>query len=110
MINGWTILLGTGGLTSPSEAGVTAYNWEMILAVSTVGLALATVFLAIGTFCLARESKKASIRQIGVQTFLDFRRQFDCAEFIKARKSLAKAFCIPGKFDPQEIREDVMNF
>src|ERR1700678_65703 len=73
-------------------------------------LALATVALAVATFWLAIESKKASIRQIGVQTWLELKKQFDSAEFKKARVELAQLLLRNPPYQSGEVSEDVMNF
>lgn len=69
---------------------------ETILAIATCLLAVVTIFLAYytsgvfrATLKLANESREASIRQIGVQTWLEFSKRFDSKELLKARDDLA---------------------
>jgi hypothetical protein len=63
---------------------------ESILAYSTVFLALVTATMAWQTWRLAVESKDASYRQIGVQTWLDLEKRFDSPQMLRARKKLAQ--------------------
>jgi len=75
---------------------------------ATVILALATVALACGTFWLAFESRQASFRQIGVQTWLEFIKRFDSEDMKRERKALAKWL---KNYDPtrhDEISEVVL--
>jgi hypothetical protein len=62
---------------------------EHLLAYSTVALAIFTAIMAFQTWNMAKESKDASYRQIGVQTWLEFEKRFDSREMLKARKVLA---------------------
>jgi hypothetical protein len=62
---------------------------EHLLAYSTVVLAIVTTFMAFETWQLAKESRDASYRQIGVQTWLEFEKRFDAPEMVRARKKLA---------------------
>ena len=63
---------------------------ETNLVYATWALAFFTFLLAFGTFWLAVESRSASKRQIGVETWLEFEKQFDSEQIIRARKRLAK--------------------
>jgi hypothetical protein len=63
---------------------------DIVVALSTFVLAIVTAFMAFATSKLASESREASFRQIGVQTWLEFTRRFDSAEMVKARIELAK--------------------
>jgi Domain of unknown function (DUF4760) len=71
-------------------------DMETILAIATCLLVVVTIFLAyytsgvfLATLKLANESREASIRQIGVQTWLEFSKRFDSKELLKARDDLA---------------------
>ena len=74
-----------------------------VLAISTVALAGATVWLAL-------EARQGSLRQIGVQSWLTLEPRFDSNGMKKARKTLA------GQSDPydpskhDEISEEVLDF
>jgi hypothetical protein len=57
---------------------------------STWVLAIATVALAGATVWLALESRQGSLRQIRVQTWLAMEPRFDSKEMKLARKKLAK--------------------
>jgi hypothetical protein len=73
-------------------------------------MSIATVAMAVATFWLVCESKQASFRQIGVQTWLELEQRFDSEEMKRARKKLAqqlKAYS-PNKHD--KISETVLNF
>lgn len=70
---------------------------ESLALVFTALLALATVWLAFSTWSLARSSSKmanetrdSSIRQLGIQTWLQLASRFDSAEIRKARSKLAE--------------------
>lgn len=62
---------------------------EMLMVYFTGAMAIFTAWMAYETFDLARESREASIRQIGVQTWLEFEKRFDAPDMIKARRVLA---------------------
>jgi hypothetical protein len=73
-------------------------------------MAIATAAMAIATFWLVCESRRASFRQIGVQTWLELEQRFDSDGMKRARKKLAqqlKAYS-PNKHD--KISETVLNF
>jgi hypothetical protein len=73
-------------------------------------MTIATAAMAVATFWLVCESRQASFRQIGVQTWLELEKRFDSQEMKRARKKLAqqlKAYS-PNKHD--KISETVLNF
>ena len=73
-------------------------------------MAIATAAMAIATFWLVFESRQASFRQIGVQTWLELERRFDSQEMKTARKNLARHM---KAYDPKKhskISETVLNF
>ena len=57
---------------------------------STLILAVATVVLAGATVWLAIEARNGTLRQIGVQTWLNLEQRFDSPEMKQARKVLAE--------------------
>ena len=81
-----------------------------ILNYSTLVLAIATVVLAFATIRLVGESRQASKRQNGLQTWMEFRRWFDSTEMIEARRELAKLMRAYTQTIHKEIPETVMNF
>jgi hypothetical protein len=85
---------------------------DSILALSTFALAVFTAIMARATFKLASESREASYRQIGVQTWLEFTKRFDSVEVIKARVELAKLIrnYTPNENKHAKISETVLNF
>jgi len=73
-------------------------------------MAIATAAMAVATFWLVFESRRASFRQIGVQTWLELEKRFDSQEMKKARKNLARHL---KAYDPEKhdkISETVLNF
>jgi len=82
----------------------------MIPDYSTLVLAIATVVLAFATILLVWESRHASKRQLGLQTWMEFRRWFDSTEMIEARRQLAKLMRAYTQAMHKEIPETVMNF
>jgi len=83
---------------------------EMVLAYSTAALALFTAVMAFETFELASESRKASIRQIGVQTWLEFEKRFDSADMVRARRRLAEQLKSKPPAKYEDISEKVPDF
>jgi hypothetical protein len=85
---------------------------DSILALSTFALAVFTALMARATFKLASESREASFRQIGIQTWLEFTKRFDSAETIRARVELAKRIrsYTPSENKHAKISETVLNF
>ena len=85
---------------------------DIVLAISTFALAVFTAVMAWATCKLANESRDASLRQIRVQTWLDFKKMFDSREMLEARITLAQSI----RFNPnqpkahKEVSELVMNF
>jgi hypothetical protein len=87
-----------------------------ILAVATVVLAVATVWLALSTWSLAQstakmlaETREASVRQLGVETWLRLSARFDSEEIRRSRVKLAGKL---GSYDPSkhdEITEEVLD-
>ena len=63
--------------------------WERITASATLGLAFATVWLAVETRNLARDWRNTSDKQVGVRTWLTLIARFDSNEMTLARKTLA---------------------
>jgi hypothetical protein len=85
---------------------------DTLLALSTLALAFVTAWMAWSTRELANESRKASFRQIGVQTWLEFTKRFDSEKMLNARANLASHIQTYGN-DAQyfkEISETVLNF
>jgi hypothetical protein len=72
-------------------------------------MAIATAAMAIATFWLVFESRQASFRQIGVQTWLELERRFDSQEMKMARKNLARHESLRSK-KHIKISETVLNF
>jgi hypothetical protein len=62
-------------------------HWTLV---STVILAAATVLLAFYTGSLAKSTREASVRQLGVQTWLHLAARFDSGEIRRARGQLAE--------------------
>ncbi|HEY3897161.1 MAG TPA: DUF4760 domain-containing protein [Chthoniobacter sp.] len=85
-------------------------TWDIILSVSTVVLALFTAWMAFSTFWLAKESREASFRQIGVQLWIEFQKRFDSLEVVKARKKLATQMRAKTPPKRDRISETVLNF
>jgi hypothetical protein len=83
---------------------------ETLLAISTLGLAFFTAMMARATFMLAKESREASFRQIGVQTWLEFQKRFDSEEVVRARKTLAGQLKAKTPAKGDRISETVLNF
>jgi hypothetical protein len=86
---------------------------EIVLALSTFGLFVFTAMMAFATRKLATESREASIRQIGVLTWLELSKRFDSSEMKIERKILAQAFIRDPKLPPHvhaKTSEMVMNF
>ncbi|HZL77244.1 MAG TPA: DUF4760 domain-containing protein [Candidatus Limnocylindrales bacterium] len=85
---------------------------DSLLAFSTLALAVFTAVMAWATCRLATESREASLRQIRIQTWLDFKKIFDSREILNARVTLAQSI----RFNPsspnahKEVSESVMNF
>ena len=89
---------------------------ELLMLVFQVVLACATVWLAISTWTLAKstvkvvdETREASVRQLGVQTWLQLASRFDSAEIRRARARLAEQI---EKYDPSKhdaITEEVLD-
>lgn len=73
-----------------------------ILAAATVALALATIWLAV-------ESKRASVRQIRVQTWLTLKDRFDSKEIKTARKALAHKLRTYDASKHDKITEEVLD-
>ena len=73
-------------------------------------MAIATAAMAVATFGLVCESRRASFRQIGVQTWLELEKRFDSTEMKRVRKKLAQQLksYSPNKHD--KISETVLNF
>jgi hypothetical protein len=83
---------------------------ETILALSTLGLAVFTATMARATFILAKESREASFRQIGVQVWLEFQKRFDSEGMLRARKTLAAQLKTKTAPRGDRISETVLNF
>jgi len=85
---------------------------DSILALSTFALAVFTAIMARATFKLVSESREASFRQIGIQTWLEFTKRFDSAEIFKARAELAKLIRSYTQTENKhaKISETVFNF
>jgi hypothetical protein len=62
------------------------------LAVATFLVVGATLLVVYFTYKLASEAKESSLRQIGVQTWIEMQTKFDSKEMEKARKTLAAQF------------------
>ena len=95
-------------------------NMEIILALSTLLLAAFTAAMALFTYRLAGstkkladESREASYRQIGVQTWLELSQRFDSIEMMQQRSKLAKILAAHRNnltaFHMLLITEDVLN-
>lgn len=76
---------------------------------STLILALSTVVLAGATVWLAIEARRGTIRQIGVQTWLTLEQRFDSAEMKQNRKKLAMQLDPYNPTQHDEITEDVLD-
>jgi hypothetical protein len=77
----------------------------------TVIVSLSTLGLAVATIWLVWESRQASYRQLGVETWMHFEERWDSAEMKKARYDLAAALqpsYNPSKAD--DIPVEVMDF
>ena len=74
-------------LATAAESGLENATWGLVWV--TGALAAFTAIMAGATFWLAKESKEASLRQIGVQTWLEFEKLFDSRRNRRARKNLA---------------------
>jgi hypothetical protein len=83
---------------------------DTVLALSTAALAIFTAIMAAATYVLARESREASFRQIGVQTWLEFQKRFDSEEMLKARRVLARHLKSAGQASDYSISDAVLNF
>jgi len=83
---------------------------DKILAYSTFALVVSTTGLAAVTLFQLLESRRASKRQMGFQTWLEFRKWFDSPELIAARRELAKLIRAYTPERHKEIPETVMNF
>jgi len=83
---------------------------DTVLALSTLALAVFTALMAGATYWLAKESKAASFRQIGVQTWLEFQKRFDSSDMLRARKSLATELKTKTQPKVDRIAETVLNF
>ncbi len=77
------------GLTIKDETDITLAVSTFILAVFTALMACFTCWLAKSTKRLADEAKEASIRQIGVQTWLEMSKRFNADELLTQRIELA---------------------
>lgn len=86
------------------------FNSELLLAYSTIALAVFTAVMAYFTYELAAESKEASFRQIGVQTWLEFEKRFDSADMSQARKKLATQLKTIPPARYEEISQQVPEF
>jgi hypothetical protein len=73
-------------------------------------MAVATALMAFATFWLVFESRQASFRQIGVQTWLELECRFDSQEMKKARKNLARQMKAYNPKMHGKISETVLNF
>lgn len=80
-----------------------------VLALATVWLGFSTWSLAKSTVKMANETRDASIRQLGVQTWLQLASRFDSAEIRRARGRLAEQMqgYDPSKHD--EVTEEVLD-
>lgn len=83
---------------------------EIVLAISTLALAVFTAIMAKATFKLANEAREASFRQIGVQMWLEFQKRFDSPEMLRARKALAGQLRAKTPPKGDRISETVLNF
>ncbi len=83
---------------------------DMVLSISTAILTIATVLMAYETFLMVKESREASYRQIGVQTWLEFEKRFDSTEMVQARRKLATQLRSPVPVPVSEISDTVPNF
>ena len=83
---------------------------DIILAVSTLALAVFTAIMAKATFKLASEAREASFRQISVQMWLEFQKRFDSQEMLRARKMLAGQLRAKTPPEGEKISETVLNF
>jgi hypothetical protein len=83
---------------------------DIVLAISTLALAVFTAIMARATFKLANEAREASFRQIGIQTWLEFQKRFDSPQMLKARKVLAGQFRAKTHPKGERISETVLNF
>lgn len=81
----------------------------IVLACATVWLAYSTRTLARSTVKMANETREASVRQLGVQTWLHLAARFDSKEIRQARGRLAEKLenYVPAKHD--EITEEVLD-
>ena len=73
-------------------------------------LGIATAVMAVATLWLAFESKRASFRQIGVQTWLELEQRFNSEEMKSARKKLAQQLKDYRPTKHEKISEAVLNF
>jgi hypothetical protein len=76
----------------------------VVISVSTLGLAIATIWLV-------WESRQASYRQLGVETWMHFEERWDSVEMKKDRYDLAAA--LQPSYDPSkadDIPVEVMDF
>ena len=85
---------------------------DSLLVYSTLALAIFTAVMAWATWKLATESREASLRQIRIQTWLEFRKTFDSVELIRDRSILARILQPnPNSRAPhRQVNEAVMNF
>ena len=77
----------------------------------TVVVSLSTLGLAIATIWLVWESRQASYRQVGLESWMHFEERWDRAEMKKARFALAEK--LQPKYDPSkadDVPEEVMDF
>ena len=72
-------------------------------------LELATVALAIATVWLALEARQSSIRQIGVQTWLELERRFDSDDIRNARKGLAFSLASYKPENHDDVSEEFLD-
>jgi hypothetical protein len=89
---------------------------ESLMLVFTGVLAFATIWLACSTFSLAKstvkmanETREASVRQLGVQTWLQLASRFDSAEIRRARGKLAEQMQNYDASRHDEVTEEVLD-
>ena len=80
-----------------------------VLALATVSLAFSTWSLAKSTVKMANEARDASIRQLGVQTWLQLASRFDSAEIRRDRGKLAEQMEDYDASKHDEITEEVLD-
>jgi hypothetical protein len=83
---------------------------DIVLTLSTFALAVFTALMAGATYLLAKESREASFRQIGVQMWLEFQKRFDSSDMLMARKTLATQLKTKTQPKGDRISETVLNF